>query len=99
MKRDEIEKYRINTMQWADQHWKEAQQLPEITQDFLMDTLVLKIMLLMKQEEIDRKEMCRRIGDFTYCKMDDMSKVFLRAFSRAYAKIYGDTKVRGENKS
>lgn len=76
--------------EWVNKNWLESKPLPDITRDFLSDTLVLKIMLLMKQEEIDRKEMCLRIGDSTYYHMEDMSKVFLRAFSRAYARTYGE---------
>jgi hypothetical protein len=75
--------------EWVNDNWQESKPLPDITRDFLADTLVLKIMLLMKQEEIDRKEMCYRIGDLTYYQVDDMSKVFLRAFSRAYTRVYG----------
>lgn len=74
---------------WVDKNWPESKPLPEVTRDFLSESLVLKIMLLMKQEEIDRKEIHVRIGDLTYYKMEDMGKVFLRAFSRAYTRTYG----------
>lgn len=79
----------VTPSDWVNKNWIESKPLPDVTRDFLSDTLVLKIMLLMKQEEIDRKEMCLRIGDSTYYKMDDMGKVFLRAFSRAYTRTYG----------
>lgn len=99
MKRNAIEKYRVDTEEWANNNWIESNPLPESTRKFLMDNLVLKIMLLMKQEEIERKETCIRIGDSTRYEMEDMGKVFLRAFSRAYARVHGDAKVYGENKS
>jgi hypothetical protein len=74
---------------WCEKNCLESKPLFDVIRDFLTDSLVLKIILLMKQEEIDRREMQVRIGDRTYYKMEDMSKVFLRAFSRAYTKTYG----------
>ena len=82
-------KITIKESEWVDKHWPESKPLPEVTRDFLFENLVLKIMLLMKKEEIERKEIHLRIGELTYYKMEDMGKVFLKAFSRAYTRTYG----------
>lgn len=86
---------RIDRDGWANTMWSESKTLSLMDlEDALNENFVMKILVLAKQEEIERKELYSRlkinIDDGVYS--NNMKKVLLKSFSKAFNHIYGDSK-------
>lgn len=83
----------MNTRTLAENMWPEAQcnSLLEM-EEVVNANFVTKIMLLTKEEELSRKELMGRlnVSAHDYLSKDNMKKIFLRSFARAFNKLYGE---------